>query len=103
MPQHQTHPLKLQQTVRANAKRSSTRLIPFSAGAEATLKRFWKHVDIEPHGDGLLAITLDKRPLKTPSGHRLLVPERKRLVATLIASEWDNQASVIKHHALPMV
>lgn len=46
---------------------------------------------------------LDKRPLKTPSGHTLLLPENKRLVATLIANEWENQETLLKPHALPMV
>ena len=71
-------------------------------GAEATLKRFWKDVNIEKR-DGGYAVTLDKRPLKTPSGKPLIVPPEKRLVAALIASEWENQQTVLKPHALPMV
>ena len=71
-------------------------------GAEATLKRFWKNVDIEKR-DGGYAVTLDKRPLKTPSGKRLIIPPEKRLVAALIASEWENQQTLLKPHALPMV
>ena len=83
-----------------------------------TLKRFWKNVGLEEnHGtlpdlcmevkthftqDGL-TVTLDKRPLKTPSGNTLLVPKRKRLAATLVANEWDIQDKVLKAHALPMV
>ncbi|KAI0695419.1 ATP12-domain-containing protein [Cerioporus squamosus] len=69
--------------------------------AEATLKRFWKTVDIEKR-DGGYAVTLDKRPLRTPSGKRLIVPPEKRLVAALIASEWENQQTALKPHALPM-
>ncbi|KAI0713433.1 ATP12-domain-containing protein [Earliella scabrosa] len=69
--------------------------------AEATLKRFWKNVDIEKR-DGGYAVTLDRRPLKTPSGKRLIIPPEKRLVAALIASEWENQQTVLKPHALPM-
>lgn len=69
--------------------------------AEATLKRFWKTVNIEPQGDSL-TVKLDNRALKTPSGSPLLVPQHKKLVATLIASEWENQTSILKHHALPM-
>ncbi|RDX52663.1 ATP12-domain-containing protein [Lentinus brumalis] len=69
--------------------------------AEATLKRFWKTVDIEKQ-DGGYVVTLDKRPLKTPSGKRLIVPPEKRLVAALIASEWENQKTLLKPHALPM-
>ncbi|KAI0806963.1 ATP12-domain-containing protein [Fomes fomentarius] len=69
--------------------------------AEATLKRFWKNVDIEKR-DGGYAVTLDKRPLKTPSGKRLIIPAEKRLVAALVASEWENQQTALKPHALPM-
>ncbi|KAM5535615.1 hypothetical protein V8D89_010782 [Ganoderma adspersum] len=69
--------------------------------AEASLKRFWKDVDIEKR-DGGYAVTLDKRPLRTPSGNRLIIPLEKRLVAALIASEWENQTILLKPHALPM-
>jgi len=69
--------------------------------AEITLKRFWKTVDIEEKPDGL-AVTLDRRMLKTPNGKPLIVPQEKRLAATLIAHEWDIQDKVIKPHALPL-
>lgn len=88
-------------------------------GAEATLKRFWKTVGIEaqpgpfaastsstpapdPTKDHLV-VTLDKRPLKTPSGSPLLLPKHKSLTATLIAAEWENQETLLKQHSLPMV
>jgi ATP synthase F1 complex assembly factor 2 len=67
-----------------------------------TLKRFWKQVDVMLIEDRL-AITLDKRPLKTPAGKNLLVPKEKQVVASLIASEWDGQVTVLKPHTLPMV
>ncbi|EEB89982.1 hypothetical protein MPER_11871 [Moniliophthora perniciosa FA553] len=69
--------------------------------AEQTMKRFWKHVDIEKRRDGYV-VTLDKRALKTPSGNTLLLPHAKHLVATLIATEWENTETLIKPHALPM-
>ncbi|KAI5123323.1 hypothetical protein M0805_009344 [Coniferiporia weirii] len=69
--------------------------------AEITLKRFWKTVGIDARPDGF-AVTLDHRTLKTPSGNALVVPPEKRLVATLIATEWENQEKVIKAHALPI-
>lgn len=77
----------------------STDLPPDS---EPTLKRFWKHVGIEKRAESY-AVTLDKRPLKTPSGNALLLPRHKPLVASIIATEWDNQETMIKPHALPMV
>jgi ATP synthase F1 complex assembly factor 2 len=66
------------------------------------MKRFWKTVDIEKRGNSL-AVTLDKRALKTPDGKPLLVPASKSLLATLIAAEWDHQKKIIKPHALPAV
>ncbi|KAI3610520.1 hypothetical protein WG66_007050 [Moniliophthora roreri] len=69
--------------------------------AEQTMKRFWKHVDIEKRMDGYV-VTLDKRALKTPSGNTLLLPHAKHLVATLVATEWENTEMLIKPHALPM-
>ncbi|KAG1754466.1 hypothetical protein EDB19DRAFT_656582 [Suillus lakei] len=69
--------------------------------AEATLKRFWETVGISKRDNGL-TVTLDMRALKTPSGNTLLLPKNKRLVATLIANEWENQETLLKPHALPM-
>lgn len=71
-------------------------------GAEATLKRFWETVGISKRDNGF-TVTLDMRALKTPSGNTLLLPKDKRLVATLIANEWENQEILLKPHALPMV
>ncbi|KAJ3884772.1 hypothetical protein GG344DRAFT_71080 [Lentinula edodes] len=65
------------------------------------MKRFQKTVGIEDRKEGI-AITLDKRALKTPPGHTSLLPYNKRLVATLVATEWENQRIVLKPHALPM-
>jgi chaperone required for assembly of F1-ATPase len=71
-------------------------------GAEATLTRFWKTVDLQERGDAL-SVMLDSRSLKTPAGQPLLLPSSKRLAATLIVTEWENQRDVLKSHALPMV
>ncbi|KAL1748071.1 hypothetical protein HDZ31DRAFT_30423 [Schizophyllum fasciatum] len=69
--------------------------------AEATMKRFWKDVDVAER-DGGYVVTLDRRALKTPAGHTLLLPRSKFAVASLIAAEWESQATVLKPHALPM-
>jgi ATP synthase F1 complex assembly factor 2 len=71
-------------------------------GAEITLRRFWKTVHIKEEADGLL-ITLDHRNLKTPSGTKLVLPKNRRLLALLIANEWENQDEILKQHALPLV
>ncbi|KAJ1310163.1 hypothetical protein OPQ81_006907 [Rhizoctonia solani] len=69
--------------------------------ASVTLKRFWKKVDVTEN-NGLLTVTLDKRALRTPEGAKLEIPSSRRLLATLIAIEWENQEKLIKPHALPM-
>ncbi|KAJ7905346.1 hypothetical protein B0H14DRAFT_2659926 [Mycena olivaceomarginata] len=68
---------------------------------EATMKRFWKNATVGQK-DGSYTVLLDNRALKTPSGNTLLVPPQKSLVSTLIAAEWENQETFLKHHALPM-
>ncbi|KIJ37704.1 hypothetical protein M422DRAFT_76024 [Sphaerobolus stellatus SS14] len=69
--------------------------------AQITAKRFWKTVGIEERPD-CFVVNLDKRPLKTPSGVILEIPKSKRLLASLIAHEWDNQDILIKPFALPL-
>ena len=59
-------------------------------------------MDIAKVGNGL-AVTLDNRPLKTPSGNKLQLPQNKRILAMLVATEWENQDKILKTHALPMV
>lgn len=54
------------------------------------------------HEEGI-TVTLDHRPLKTPSGNVLLLPPSERLIAALIAHEWENQDKVLKPHTLPVV
>jgi ATP synthase F1 complex assembly factor 2 len=51
---------------------------------------------------GTYWITLDGRPLRTPSGARLAVPENKKILALLIANEWENQKEALKAPGLPM-
>ncbi|KAG5728292.1 hypothetical protein E4T56_gene19200 [Termitomyces sp. T112] len=68
--------------------------------AEATKKRFWNDVGLEKR-DSVYVVTLDKRPLKTPSGKVLALPENKSMMASLIAAEWDHQETLLKPHALP--
>ncbi|KLO18802.1 ATP12-domain-containing protein [Schizopora paradoxa] len=69
--------------------------------AELTMKRFWKKVDVSPNAEGI-TITLDKRPLKTPSGNVLVLPRSKPLIASLVVHEWENQEKVLKPHTLPV-
>jgi chaperone required for assembly of F1-ATPase len=72
------------------------------SGAEATLRRFWKTVNIQEEEGGYI-VQLDRRNLRTPGGKKLVIPAERRLLAALIAHEWDIQEEVLKQHALPMV
>lgn len=47
-------------------------------------------------------MTLDGRPLRTPSGARLAIPADRKILAMLIANEWENQNQVLKVPGLPM-
>ena len=70
-----------------------------------TLGPFGKNSDLicpQPTPDSLL-VTLDDRPLKTPSGRQLALPPSKRLLAALVANEWEVQETTIKLHTLPLV
>ncbi|EUC67274.1 ATP synthase F1 complex assembly factor-like protein, putative [Rhizoctonia solani AG-3 Rhs1AP] len=81
---------------------SVTGFIPKAAEEQrVTLQRFWKKVDIAEN-DGILTVTLDKRALRTTEGAKLEIPNSHRLLASLIAIEWENQEKLIKPHALPM-
>lgn len=91
-------------------------------GASVTLNRFWKTVSVTENDGkffvckikqrdelitklptGILTVTLDGRPLRTPEGAKLEIPKSHRLLAALVATEWENQEKLIKPHALPMV
>lgn len=76
-----------------------------TARAEAQLRRFWKTVGIQPlplNNPTSYLITLDGRPLKTPSGKKLEVPAERKVLALLIANEWENQKEIMKVSGLPM-
>lgn len=47
-------------------------------------------------------VLLDGRPMRTPGGSRLLVPEDRETVAALIAHEWEVAEKLLRTHALPM-
>ena len=82
------------------------------------MRRFWKTVNVSTNADSKsldmrvdiadlvpddLLVKLDHRDLKTPGGTKLVVPKNRRLLALLIANEWENQSAVLKQHSLPVV
>ncbi|KAG8861242.1 ATP synthase complex assembly protein atp12 [Tulasnella sp. 330] len=69
--------------------------------AETGMKKFWKEANLT-EDESSFTVLLDKRALKTPSGNVLKLPRTKRLAATLVAQEWENQETLLKTHTLPM-
>lgn len=69
--------------------------------AQTSMKRFWNAAHVR-QGDDYIEVTLDGRALKTPGGNKLRVPASKKVLATLIANEWDVQDTILKAHALPL-
>ncbi|KAJ3031085.1 ATP synthase complex assembly protein atp12, partial [Rhizophlyctis rosea] len=72
-----------------------------SPAATPSLRRFWKKVDVK-EVEGGYYVTLDGRNMKTPEGRPLLIPKEKRLLALLIAGEWESQDTLLKSYSLPL-
>lgn len=62
-------------------------------------KRFYKEVGVA-EADGGFTVTLDGKPIKTPSGKIVLVPRRP--IADAIAAEWAAQAETIDPLTMPL-
>ncbi|KND03302.1 ATP synthase complex assembly protein ATP12 [Spizellomyces punctatus DAOM BR117] len=65
------------------------------------LARFWKKVAIKPVDDQF-HVTLDGRSMKTPDGNPLVIPASRKLLALLVAGEWEGQAKLLKSYSLPL-
>ena len=50
--------------------------------------------------DGGFSITLDGKPIKTPSGRTIVIPERE--IADAVAAEWQAQKEVIDPLSMPL-
>ena len=62
-------------------------------------KRFYTNAGVvESHGG--FAITLDDKPVRTPSGRALVAPTRE--IADAIVAEWDAQKEIIDPLTMPM-
>src|SRR6201997_3942450 len=62
-------------------------------------KRFYAKADVIA-ADGGFAITLDGKPIRTPSGRIITAPSRE--IAEAIAGEWDAQQEMIDPLTMPM-
>jgi chaperone required for assembly of F1-ATPase len=62
-------------------------------------KRFYKQAEVAETPDGF-AVTLDGKPVRTPSGKPLAAPQRE--IAEGIAAEWNAQAETLDPLTMPM-
>ena len=65
----------------------------------ALRKRFYKAADIT-EAEGGFAITLDGKPIRTPSGRQVVIPSRELAVA--VAAEWAAQGETIDPVTMPL-
>jgi chaperone required for assembly of F1-ATPase len=62
-------------------------------------KRFYTNAGVGDADNGF-SVTLDGRPIKTPSGHKVNVPART--IADAIAAEWNAQGETIDPLTMPL-
>jgi chaperone required for assembly of F1-ATPase len=62
-------------------------------------KRFYTAVDVKEVAGGL-TVTLDDKPIKTPSRKKVIVPNRA--IAEAIAAEWEAQQDTINPLTMPL-
>jgi chaperone required for assembly of F1-ATPase len=62
-------------------------------------KRFYGHAGVVDSPDGF-AITLDDKPVRTPSGRALVAPTRE--IADGMAAEWEAQKEIIDPLTMPL-
>ncbi|OBA20350.1 ATP12-domain-containing protein [Metschnikowia bicuspidata var. bicuspidata NRRL YB-4993] len=71
---------------------------------EKTLNKFWTNVDARLNPElGAYEICLDGKPLKTPLGSKLTIPQAKKQLAYLVSHEWDSLCDLkIRPNSLPL-
>jgi chaperone required for assembly of F1-ATPase len=62
-------------------------------------KRFWVAVAVVPHKDGF-AIHLDHKPVKTPKGQSLFLPDLG--LAQAVAAEWEAVGQEVEFSTMPL-
>lgn len=66
--------------------------------SEWSMKRFWKEAQVAQEAGGF-SVTLDGRPVKTPSKAALVLPSRS--LAEAIAAEWQAQEDAVDPESMP--
>ena len=62
-------------------------------------KRFYASAGVA-EADGGFAVTLDGKPIRTPSGRQVVAPTRE--IAEAIAAEWNAQGEMINPLTMPL-
>jgi chaperone required for assembly of F1-ATPase len=62
-------------------------------------KRFYKEAGVA-EAEGGFAITLDGKPIRTPSGRQVVIPSRD--LAEAVAAEWSNQKETLDPTTMPL-
>lgn len=65
------------------------------------MKRVYKTVAVEEGGEGVFAVTLDGRPLRSPGKRPLSLPTWQ--LAEAVAAEWDAQGEEIDPYSMAMM
>jgi chaperone required for assembly of F1-ATPase len=63
-------------------------------------KRFYSSTGVAEAEDGGFTVTLDNRPIRTPSGRIVAIPSRE--IAQAVAAEWEAQKETIDPLSMPM-
>lgn len=63
-------------------------------------KRFYKNAAVQ-YADGVFAVTLDDRPIKTPAGNAMNLPTNA--LADAVAGEWNAQGEEIDPKSMPLM
>ena len=62
-------------------------------------RRFYSNVAVA-EATGGFAVTLDDKPIRTPSGRKVIAPVRE--IAAAIVAEWEAQSEFIELMTMPM-
>ncbi|KAJ1547331.1 ATP synthase complex assembly protein atp12, partial [Nowakowskiella sp. JEL0078] len=65
------------------------------------IRKFWKTVSIREF-DGGYSVTLDGRNLRTPLGNVVWFPNNQKIMAVMVAAEWETQDKILKSNSLPL-
>ncbi|KAI9034379.1 hypothetical protein DFJ74DRAFT_649336 [Hyaloraphidium curvatum] len=70
------------------------------SSALSRIRKFWKKAEVKETPEGYL-VQLDGRNVKTPGGKPLLVPKDRRLLAHMIAGEWES-VEKMRSYSIPL-